>query len=390
MTERRWSWLPRRLWQASKLLLVVAIIVGVVYWLKFAPVSVAEHRVETGEIVAEVMGTGTLEAHYKSTVSPRISGRLQEVLADMGDSVKAGQVLARLDDVELKPQVEIAEASVAVAKATLDRFEADRSQAMAGLEQTTAEYNRSMALLPKSAISKSDVDKATADWKTAQAGVARTEAALVEARKQLIAAERNLAFRKALLKDTAVLAPFDGLIVQRQRDPGDIAVPGSAVLSLISTKELWVTAWVDETEMSRLAVGQSARVVFRSEAHKAYRGEVARLGRQADRETREFPVDVRVLELPKNWAVGQRAEVYIETGRKSGTVALPTKYILWRDGKPGVLVRQADRAVWRGLTLGLTSRELAEVASGLEPGDKVVVPADNKTTAFEGRRISVK
>jgi len=390
MTERRWSWLPRRLWQASKLLLVVAIIVGVVYWLKFAPVSVAEHRVETGEIVAEVMGTGTLEAHYKSTVSPRISGRLQEVLADMGDSVKAGQVLARLDDVELKPQVEIAEASVAVAKATLDRFEADRSQAMAVLEQTTAEYNRSMALLPKSAISKSDVDKATADWKTAQAGVARTEAALVEARKQLIAAERNLAFRKALLKDTAVLAPFDGLIVQRQRDPGDIAVPGSAVLSLISTKELWVTAWVDETEMSRLAVGQSARVVFRSEAHKAYRGEVARLGRQADRETREFPVDVRVLELPKNWAVGQRAEVYIETGRKSGTVALPTKYILWRDGKPGVLVRQADRAVWRGLTLGLTSRELAEVASGLEPGDKVVVPADNKTTAFEGRRISVK
>jgi len=390
MTERRWSWLPRRLWQASKLLLVVAIIVGVVYWLKFAPVSVAEHRVETGEIVAEVMGTGTLEAHYKSTVSPRISGRLQEVLADMGDSVKAGQVLARLDDVELKPQVVIAEASVAVAKATLDRFEADRSQAMAVLEQTTAEYNRSMALLPKSAISKSDVDKATADWKTAQAGVARTEAALVEARKQLIAAERNLAFRKALLKDTAVLAPFDGLIVQRQRDPGDIAVPGSAVLSLISTKELWVTAWVDETEMSRLAVGQSARVVFRSEAHKAYRGEVARLGRQADRETREFPVDVRVLELPKNWAVGQRAEVYIETGRKSGTVALPTKYILWRDGKPGVLVRQADRAVWRGLTLGLTSRELAEVASGLEPGDKVVVPADNKTTAFEGRRISVK
>ena len=390
MTERRWSWLPRRLWQAFKFLLVVALVACAVYWLKFAPVSVAEHQVETGEIVAEVMGTGTLEAHYKSTVSPRISGRLQEVLADMGDSVKAGQVLARLDDVELKPQVEMAEASVAVAKATLDRLEADRSQAAAVLEQTAADHKRALALVPKGAISHTDADKATAEWKTAQAGVARSEAAMIEARKQLIAAERNLAYRKALLADTAVVAPVDGLIVQRQRDPGDIAVPGSAVMSLISTKELWITAWVDETEMSRVAIGQPVRVVFRSEARKNYRGEVARLGRQADRETREFPVDVRVLELPKNWAVGQRAEVYIETGRKSGTVVLPTKYILWRDGKPGVLVRQADRVVWRGLTLGLAGRELAEVVSGLESGDKVVIPADGKNMSIEGRRISVK
>ena len=63
---------------------------------------------------------------------------------------------------------------------------------------------------------------------------------------------------------------------------------------------------------------------------------------QADRETREFTVDVRVLELPKNWAVGQRAEVYIETARKTGVTVLPAKYILWRDGKPGVFVRQGQ------------------------------------------------
>ncbi len=389
MTQQRWNWLPRRLWQAFKLLLLVAIVAGIVYWLKFSPVSVAEHPVATGEIVAEVMGTGTLEAHFKSTISPRISGRIQEVLVDMGDHVTTGKVLARLDDVELKPQVEMAQASVEVARATLDRLQADRSQASAVLEETTAEHKRGLELLPKSAISQSDVDKATADWKTAQAGVARADAALVEGRKQLIAAERNLAYRKALLGDTEIVAPSDGLIVQRQRDPGDIAVPGSAILSLISTKELWITAWVDETEMSRVAVGQPARVVFRSEPDHAYRGEVTRLGREADRETREFTVDVRVLELPKNWAVGQRAEVYIETARKTGVIVLPTQYILWRDGKPGVLVRQAGRAVWRNLTLGLRGRESVEVAAGLEPGDRVVVSADGKTTALEGRRISL-
>jgi HlyD family secretion protein len=298
-------------------------------------------------------------------------------------------VLARLDDVELKPQVEMAQASVAVAQSTLDRLQADRAQALAFLEQTAASHERALRLRPSGAISQEDVDKVIADWKTAQAGVARAEAALIEGHKQLIAAETTLAYRRALLTDTEVVAPSDGLIVQRQRDPGDIAVPGSAILTLVSTEELWITAWVDETEMSRVAVGQPARVVFRSEPDHAYRGEAARLGRQADRETREFTVDVRVLELPKNWAVGQRAEVYIQTASKSGVTVLPAQYVLWRDGKPGVFIRQGQYAAWRDLTLGLRGREVVQVLAGLEPGDTVVATADGKTTGIEGRRISV-
>jgi HlyD family secretion protein len=66
----------RWLWQTAKIVMVVAVIGGAIYWVKFAPLSVTQHRVERGEIVAEVMGTGTLEAHFKSTISPRISGRM--------------------------------------------------------------------------------------------------------------------------------------------------------------------------------------------------------------------------------------------------------------------------------------------------------------------------
>jgi HlyD family secretion protein len=381
--------LKHRAWQIAKLLAVVAILGGIVYWLKFSPVPVSEHEVVLGEIVAEVMGTGTLEAHFKSTISPRISGRIREVLVDMGDYVTAGKLLVKLDDVDMKLQVEMAQATVEVAQVAIDRLQADRVQALAVLEQASANHQRAIELLQSRAISQEDAEKITADWKIAQAGVARAEAALIEGRKQLIAAEKTLAYRKSLLSDTEIIAPFDGLIVQRQRDPGDIAVPGSAILMLVSTKELWITAWVDETEMSRIAVGQPARVVFRSEPEHAYRGEVARLGRQADRETREFTVDVRVLELPRNWAVGQRAEVYIETARKSGVTVLPAKYILWRDEKPGVFIRQAGHAVWRDLTLGLRGRESVEVVAGLEPGDSVVIPADGKATAIDGRRISV-
>ena len=76
LTDKLRRWLGR----TAKFVVIAVVIGGIVYWLKFAPVPVAEYQVERGEIVAEVMGTGTLEAHFKSTISPRISGRLQEVL----------------------------------------------------------------------------------------------------------------------------------------------------------------------------------------------------------------------------------------------------------------------------------------------------------------------
>lgn len=374
--------------RAVKYAAAALLIVGAVFWVRFTPLAVVEHRIEKGDIAVEVLGSGTLEAHFKSTISPRISGRIQEVLVDMGDVVKAGDLLVRLDDVDMKPQVEIAQASVVVAQAAIERLQADRGQSVAVLEQTTADHKRALELLPNRAISQEEADRITGAWKVAQSGVARADAALVEARKQLIAAERNLAYRRALLGDAEIVAPSDGLIVQRQRDPGDIAVPGSAILTLVSTKELWITAWVDETEMSHVAIGQPVRVVFRSEPDHPYRGEVTRLGRQTDRETREFTVDVRVLELPPNWAVGQRAEVYIETARQTGATVLPMKFVLWRNETPGVFVRQGQRAVWRPVKLGLRGREAVEVAAGLEPGDRVVLSADGMGMAIEGRRIS--
>ena len=78
-------------------------------------------------------------------------------------------------------------------------------------------------------------------------------------------------------------------------------------MDVVGLKEMWVSAWVDESASGSLAVGQPVRIVFRSQPDKSYSGEVARLARQTDRETREFLVDIRVKELPRNWSVGQRA-----------------------------------------------------------------------------------
>jgi len=376
-----------RIRQAGKPLIALAAVVAIVYWLKFAPARVVRHTVGRGEIVAEVMGTGTLEAHVKANIGPKISGLIIDVLVDQGDHVKCGQILARLDDREMKRQVEAAEAGVAAAEAAVKRQEADRVRAGAVLEQARRYLDR-LNTATGGAVSQAERDKATEALGIAEAGVTSADAAVTEARKQLIAAERTLEFQRVRLSDTIITAPYDGLIVRRDRDPGSVVVPGSAILALVSTSEIWISAWVDETEMARLGPGLRARIVFRQEPGRSYTGEVVRLGREVDRETREFLVDVRVGELPANWAVGQRAEVYIETGRKQDAIVLPAHVVVWRDGGAGTFVDENGRAAWRPLSLGLQGRDLVEVINGLSQGEQVILPATPGATLRPGQRVT--
>jgi HlyD family secretion protein len=260
-----------------------------------------------------IMGTGTLEARVKTTVSARIQERLAEVLVDQGDNVKKGQLLARLDDAELKQQVAIAEATLAAANQTAQRVEADLARSEAVLAQAQKDQKRLSGLLASNAVSQIDADKATEALRIAEADLKRSNAAIAESQAQVLVADKTLLHRREQFAFTQLTAPYDGLIIRRNREPGDMVVPGASLLEIISLDEMWISAWVDETQMPKLAAGQQAQVVFRSEPGLTYPGMVSRLGREADRETREFIVDVRVEKLPVNWAVGQRAEVFIQT-----------------------------------------------------------------------------
>ncbi|MCX6893496.1 MAG: HlyD family efflux transporter periplasmic adaptor subunit, partial [Verrucomicrobia bacterium] len=171
--------------------------------------------------------------------------------------------------------------------------------------------------------------------------------------------------------------------------PGGVVVPGGSLMQLISTNEVWVSAWVDETAMSDLVAGQPARVVFRSEPGMSYEGEVARLGRETDRETREFLADVRVKKLPRNWTVGQRAEVFIETGRKSEALVIPQGFVQWRGGKAGVFINEHGKARWRAVTPGLRGREAVEIVQGVSAGEQVVKPCELRQELGDGQRVSV-
>ncbi|MEI8043326.1 MAG: efflux RND transporter periplasmic adaptor subunit [Verrucomicrobiota bacterium] len=370
-------------------LIVGAVAAFAVYRLKFSPVPVVAHAVAMGGIRREVMGTGTLEARIKTTISSRIQERLAEVLVDQNDVVKAGQLLARLDDGELKMQVEVSEAARVAARASLERVRTDEARALAVAKQARLDHQRVSDLVTTRVASQQDLDKAIETLQVANADVKRSQAAIAEAESQVVTAEKNLAYQKERLTYAQILSPYDGMVVRRDRDPGGVVVPGGSLMQLISTNEVWVSAWVDETAMSDLVAGQPARVVFRSEPGMSYEGEVARLGRETDRETREFLADVRVKKLPRNWTVGQRAEVFIETGRKSEALVIPQGFVQWRGGKAGVFINEHGKARWRAVTPGLRGREAVEIVQGVSAGEQVVKPCELRQELGDGQRVSV-
>lgn len=368
-------------------LLAVAV-VGAIYWIRFRPIPAEGYLVTHGNVMAEVMGTGTLEAKVQTVVSTKIPGRILEMRVDQGDVVRAGQPLLRLDDSEFRQQVEIARSALDAAKATVERMQADSARSSAILEQSRIEYRRRESLFTSKSIAANEIDKRKEEMRVAEADVEKTKAAVVEARKNLVVAQNTIDYHLARLGDTLISAPFEGLIVRRDRDPGDVVVPGTSIYLLISTQDMWVRAWVDETEMRQVAREQPANVVFRAEPATVYRGKVARIGRETDRETREFLVDVEVEQLPRNWSVGQRADVFIQSAHKEGATTVTPKVILRKQGEIGVMVDRDGRAVWQPVRIGLRGRERVEILAGLSVGD-IVVLTQGPDTIPEGRRLSV-
>ena len=156
------SFSTRKVLRATVKLVVAAAFIGlVVYKVYFAPVNVQAHKVAQGTVVAEVMGTGTLEARVRTSVSPKISGRLVQLLVDQGDRVTKGQLQATLDDGDLKQQVQVAKAELAVAHAAVDRAAMDIVRAEATAVLARSELKRVTQARTSSAASANEFEQGT-------------------------------------------------------------------------------------------------------------------------------------------------------------------------------------------------------------------------------------
>jgi HlyD family secretion protein len=213
-----------------KILVSLIIIGGVFYWFRLAPVKVQAYKIITGTVVNEVMGTGTLEARIRADISPKISGLLVEVLTDQNARIVKGQLLARLDDGDWRQQVEVAKADLAAAKATVERIGAEIESTQATAIWTRANLERISSLRKSQAVAQNELERATESNDVAEANIRRTQLARIEAQRTVEKSEASLRFYQERLKDTNLRAPFDGLVVRRNRDPGAVVVPGSSIL----------------------------------------------------------------------------------------------------------------------------------------------------------------
>jgi len=358
----RSSFLAGRWWRLAVWLLVAVAAAGVVRWWLTAPAAVDVVRPHLGPLVVEAFGTGTLEAKVVVGVSAKMVGKVADVLVDQGDTVTAGQCLARLESKDYEDTVGVTQAKLAQAEAELSKTEAD--------------LERTRALFRDRIVSQADLDAQETARRVGEANVATARA--------------ELGFARARLTDTRIMSPIGGLVVTRNLEVGSTVVPGSAIFRVADTKLVWVQAMVDEREAGGLTVGASARVVFRSTPGTSLPGTLSRLAREADRVTEELQADVKVEQLPAQFALGQKADVFIETARKAQVLQLPKSVLVPRGKDVGVFVVAGGRARWNAVKLGLIGRDAAEVEGLAETTLVVREPLRAKTPLVDGTRVKAR
>lgn len=380
----------RRL-RARSILTGVAAVAGVaaaIYYAVLRPTEVRSHPVVRETVLVEALGTGSVESRRTVSVGFEVTGRVTMIHVDQGDRVQKGQVLAAIDDHTFRAEIALAEQDVELAKSTSRRLDADITRAGAVLEGAEDGLERIRSLAARGAASEKDLDVAEERMKVAVAELARARAAQREALQAIAAADRRVDRAKAEFDRTIVSSPFDGVVIRREREVGDVAVPGAAVLRLAATDTLWASVWVDETYLGSLSVGLPARILLRSEPERALRGTVSRIGREVDRETRELLVDVAFDAAPETLVFGQRVDLWIELARASAVLCIPSGSVAHIGEREGVFVRDGSRASFRPLELGRRGRELVEVVRGLSEGDVVLDPSIGRAkTLKDGQRI---
>ncbi|WP_292428330.1 efflux RND transporter periplasmic adaptor subunit [Mesorhizobium sp.] len=308
-----------------------------------ATLTVSVEMVRSDQITASVSAAGTVAAWQEATIGAEESGlRLTDVLVKEGDHVKAGDVVARLDDSLLKAQLAEQKAAVAQAQATLD--------------SALSAAARADKLLASNAVSAETAeDKATA-VKTGKAGVEQAEAA----------AERL----QAQLDRTTIRAPFDGIVSGKPAVAGSIVQAGTELMKIVRDGRLEVGVLVPEKDLAAISVGQAATIV--DAAGRTFSGSVSSIAETVNSTTRLATVYVGIGE-GSGLKPGMFARVSIETAASRQLTVAETA-LVWHDGKPAVFtVDDGGKVGARPVVTGSRQNGRVAIASGLSEGDHVVV-----------------
>jgi HlyD family secretion protein len=363
----------RRFWVVTG---IVIVLLALVAWRVVLNRSV-EVEVATVSLVypsqtfSLLNASGYVVAQRKAAVSSKATGRLDWLGVEEGSVVKSGDLLARLENRDVAAAKGQAAANLATARTSLVQAQVEQKDAARNLA-------RSKELFSQGIISQSDYD-------TAQARYDRDVAASAGALTAINSAQAALTGAEVALDYTLIRAPFDGVVLTKNADVGDIVSPlaaaanaKAAVVTLADMGSLEVEADVSEANLGKVRVGQPCEILLDALPESRFRAELHTIVPTADRSKGSVMVKVRFLDrdprvLPEMSAKVAFLERPVQPGEGKPRVALPPASVVTRDGKSVIFVVRGDKAVQTPVTLGPRIGDLVEVASGVKAGERIAI-----------------
>jgi HlyD family secretion protein len=358
-------------WQRWSLVVVGA--VAVIALLRFTvlrpkPIPVEVVAVSRGVVEDAVTNSqaGTVMSRQRSRVGAERAGRVVRIPHREGAMVKQGELLVLLDTSTSSTRLDLARREMQVAEATV-------AAARAGFDLAKADFERTSSLFEQNVVSQGEMDQAKSGYERAQAELAAAEAGIARARANVQLAQDDLDHMR-------VVAPFDGTVAQRLVEVGESVIPGQPVLEVVALNALYVSARIDEVDIGRLRDALPARVTLDPYRGEVWMGEVARVfpvvdDRLEQNRTLEVEVDIHMDASKPQPKPGTSADVVIVIDKREAVLRVPTFAVM--EGKR-VLVARKGKAVEHDIVTGLKNWEWTEVLEGVAEGDQVITSVDRQ------------
>jgi RND family efflux transporter MFP subunit len=342
---------------------------------------------KTSSGTSQLVLPGSIQAITEAPILARASGYIKTRLADIGDHVKEGQLLAEIDAVETEHQVMQAKAQVEQAKAALDQVTANLNAGKTNAEMARLTAERWTSLVEKGAVARQDADTYRAQYDAQRSNVESLEKAVGVARSNITGAESNVDRLLEMQTYLKVKAPFTGVITQRNVDTGALVNEGSTLLFRIAqTDRLRTFVNVPQADAVSIHVGQTAQLTITSLPEKKFNGTVTRTSNSLDPSTRTLLAEIQVSNSENLLLPGMYAQVNFSTPRAEPPVVIPGDTLILRaDGPQVAVVGAGDVIHYTKVQIGRDYGDRMEVLSGISPGDRLVVnPGD---TVREGVKV---
>ena len=392
--RRRWVWI-----------VVALLAVGVGAGVALAPRKI---EVQTSAVMtaypsaqyAQLTASGYVVAQRRAAVSSKATGRLLELNVREGSLVKNGELIARVDAADVLAGLLAVQAGVAQADAGLQQAQAGMRQAQVELGNAEAELQRALGLQAQNFISGQAVDAAKRRADAARASVASAQAAIASALAAQAQARAQLKVQQVNKDNTEIRAPFDGVVLLKNANVGDLITPFSnasgtsgAVVTMADLGTLEVEADVSESNIGRIQAGQPVEIALDALPESRFRGSVGRIVPTVDRAKATVMTKIRFDKLDPRILPEMSAKVVFlskaptEAEQKPVTAVNP-KTVVERDGRKLVFRIVGDSVEAVPVTPGRTLGDALEITAGtLKPGEKLVLAPDAKLGA--GAKVSV-